>query len=456
VLKVLAATLLPPVYASLEEIHQARQRLTDDLRELQAEGLRFDLTREGVPTLFYLAYQGCYDRDLQRDLARLYLAGSGPPAPPATRTPTRSGGRIRVGVISKYLRDHTIGLLLRGLFATLPRDDFELTALPLTAARDPVTEFIRSHADRYVVLPDNVLAARQTLAELGLDVLFYTDIGMDPLTYTLAFSRLAPVQCATWGHPVTSGIPTVDYFLSSELTEPDDAEEHYTERLIRLKSLPFYYYRPSPPSSPKGRDHFGLGGASHLYGCPQTLFKFHPEFDALLGDILRRDARGHLVLIRGKYPHWEERLKQRWSATLPDVLDRVHWLPPLPREEFLSLLMACDVLLDPYPFGGGNSSYEGLALGVPIVTLPAPLLRGRLTYGLYRKMGILDCVAASGREYAERAVALGTDRSYRLAVRDSILSACPVLFEEKAAVEELAEFFRGAATAARQGREWRP
>src|SRR5262249_46786856 len=81
------------------------------------------------------------------------------------------------------------------------------------------------------------------------------------------------------------------------------------------------------------------------------------------------------------------RLKRRWSATLPDVLDRVHWLPPLPREEFLSLLMACDVLLDPYPFGGGNSSYEALALGVPLVTLPAPLLRGRLTFGLYRKMG---------------------------------------------------------------------
>jgi predicted O-linked N-acetylglucosamine transferase (SPINDLY family) len=431
VLKVLAATLLPPVYASLEEVHQTRQRLTDNLRELQGEGLRFDLTREGVPTIFYLAYQGCNDRDLQRDLARLYLAGSGSPAPLTPRTSTRSGGRIRVGVISKYLRDHTIGLLLRGLFATLPRDDFELTALPLTAARDPVTEFIRCHADRYVVLPDNVLAARQTVGELGLDVLFYADIGMDPLTYTLAFSRLAPVQCVTWGHPVTSGIPTVDYFLSSELTESAGAEEHYTEQLVRLKSLPFYYYRPSPPSSLKGRGHFGLAEAQHLYGCLQTLFKFHPEFDALLGDILRRDSRGHLVLIQGKYPHWAERLKRRWAMTMPDVLDRVHWLPPLPREDFLSLLAACDVLLDPYPFGGGNSSYEGLALGVPIVTLPAPLLRGRLTYGLYRKMGVLDCVAASGREYAERAVALGSDRSYREVVGGRIRSASHVLFEER-------------------------
>ena len=61
---------------------------------------------------------------------------------------------------------------------------------------------------------------------------------MDELSLQLAAQRLAPVQCNSLGHPETSGLPTIDYFLSSDLMEPLDAARHYTERLVRLpKSL---------------------------------------------------------------------------------------------------------------------------------------------------------------------------------------------------------------------------
>ena len=78
----------------------------------------------------------------------------------------------------------------------------------------------------------------EQVAATELDVLFYADIGMDPTTYFLAFSRLAPVQCVTWGHPVTTGIPNIDDYLSSDVFEAPGAEAHYTERLIRLPRRP--------------------------------------------------------------------------------------------------------------------------------------------------------------------------------------------------------------------------
>ncbi len=81
---------------------------------------------------------------------------------------------------------------------------------------------------------------------------------MDPFTYTLALSRLAPVQCVTWGHPSTTGLETIDYYLSSELFETEDADQYYTEKLVRLKTIPAYSYRPTPPSPLKKRDQFGL------------------------------------------------------------------------------------------------------------------------------------------------------------------------------------------------------
>ena len=150
----------------------------------------------------------------------------------------------------------------------------------------------------YVEVPTNLPAARQAIAGQRLDVLYYADIGMDPVTYSLAFSRLAPVQCVTWGHPVTTGLDTIDYFISMDAAEPEDAAEHYTETLVRLKALSVYYYRPEPPASLKDRAAFGLPEECHLYSCPQTLFKLHPEFDDLLGAILRRDPQGHPRLAR--------------------------------------------------------------------------------------------------------------------------------------------------------------
>jgi predicted O-linked N-acetylglucosamine transferase (SPINDLY family) len=441
--RALLATLLPPVYSSLEDVAVWRTRLEENLEALKAEKPSFDLTRDSVPNLFYLAYQGGFDRKVQETLAKIYLAGNQGDLTPklGSRPP---GGKIRIGILSKQLRDHTIGTLMRGLFATLDRSMFHVTALPFFAGRDAVTDFIRSHSDSYVVVPDNVAAARHVILELDLDILFHADIGMDPLTYTLAFSRLAPVQCTTWGHPVTSGIPTIDYFISSELIEPPDGAEHYSETLIRLKSLPFYYYRPALPAKAKDRAAFGFEAGDHLYGCLQTLFKFHPEFDVALAGILRQDPLGTLVLLHAKHRQWEETLMARFQRTMPDVISRITWLPPQSREDFLSLMHACDVLLDTFHFSGGNTSYEALALGVPTVTLPGRYMKGRITDALYRKMGVSDCVASSVNEYVEIAVKLGTDQEWRQEVSRKILDVNGVLFENAAAVREMEEFFKRA------------
>jgi len=65
----------------------------------------------------------------------------------------------------------------------------------------------------------------------------FTEVGMDAVTYTLAFSRMAPIQCTTWGHPLTTGSPAIDWFISSELMETAESDGHYTERLARLPNL---------------------------------------------------------------------------------------------------------------------------------------------------------------------------------------------------------------------------
>ncbi len=442
------ATLLPPIYQSAGDLLAWRRRLTEHVHQLHADHVTLDLTHQAVPPPFFLVYQGFNDRDLQQALARLYTAPldtrSAPPA--LSRT---NAGKIRVGFLSRYFKTHTIGRLLRGLIAHLDRDCFTVIVLNIGTAADTLAQWIREHADVAVALPDSLPAARRLIAEQQLDVLFYTDIGMEPVSYSLAFSRLAPVQCVTWGHPVTTGIPTVDYILSSQALETAAGDQHYTEQLVRLPQLPIYYYRPVAPAPLKDRSHFGLPLEGTLYACPQSLFKFHPDFDEVLGGILRRDPRGRLALIRGRYGHWDQQLQQRFAVTLPDVQERIHWLPPQGYDDFLNLNAVTDVLLDPLHFGGGNTSYEGLALGVPIVTLPTEFLRARITAALYQQLGVQDCVVSSPAEYIERAVQLGTDADYRRAVRGKIESVSEVLFENRAGVRAVEQFLREAVERAR-------
>ena len=363
-------------------------------------------------------------------------------------------GKIRVGFLSKFLRDHTIGDLLKGLIRHLSRSDFEVTVFLVGQAVDETVKFLQDCADRLICLPEDVASARRIIADAGLDVLFYPDIGMDPLSSALAFSRLARVQCTTWGHPVTTGIPTIDYFLSSRLIEPAGAAAHYSEQLVLLDSLPTFYYRPQviaagwqpasgiSPQRDETRREFNLPQDAHVYLCPQSLFKFHPDFDPLLGTILARDPAARIVLIEAPHAHWTGMLWHRLRQNLNGLSRQVMFVPRVDRAAFLRLLTTADVVLDPLHFGGGNTSFQALGLGLPIVTLPSAFMRGRVTAGCYRKMEYETCVARDAGDYVDLAVRLGTDPAFNSLVRSQIAARSQVLFEDMAAVRELEEFFK--------------
>ncbi len=431
--RVMLATALPVVYDSLDDVHCRRRHLETETARLADEGVSIDTRNSLVPTNFFAAYQGYDDRDVQRNLGRIYRG--------INLTERRQGpggsGRIRVGFLSSHFRDHTIGRLNLGRVRLLDRTRFEVTVISAAHHDDPTAAEFRRGSDRFVELTGQVEMARRQVAELELDMLVFADVGMNALTYTLAVSRMAPIQCVTWGHPVTTGSQAIDYFLSSRLLETDEADAHYTERLVRLANLGTWYERPRLAGPGRSRESFGLDPARHFYFCAQTLFKLHPEFDPILAEILRRDPLADVVLIEGRQPQWTRLVKERFARTLGDAASRVRFLPPLPNADFLQLNALADVLLDTIHFGGGNTSYEGLAMGTPIVTLPGELLRSRITLALYRKMQLTECVVDSAEQYVDLALRLGTDAEYRRSISDKINAASSVLFEDSAEVREL-------------------
>jgi protein O-GlcNAc transferase len=149
---------------------------------------------------------------------------------------------------------------------------------------------------------------------------------------------------------------------------------------------------------------------------------------------LRRDPLAELVILEGRVPEWTNRLTARWRNLSHLSGDRVRFLPAQSNADFLELLAISDVNLDPFHFGGGNSSYESLAVGTPIVTLPGEFLRSRITTALYKKMGFELLVARDHENYVELAVQLGTDADFRRMCRQHIDNCSPILFQDLAEV----------------------
>ena len=344
-------------------------KLTCDPERLTSEVVITHILRAG--TNFHANNQGVDDRRCQEIIADYYRRNCPAlnfRAPDLDKPP---GQPISIGFVSANLNNHTVGKLFRGIIAELDRRRFDVSVFAAGQADDEIGRFIQANCETFQTLPSDLAGARQLIAGAALDVLFYTDIGMDPLTYFLAFSRLAPVQCVGWGHGVTTGLPTIDYFLSSvDLQEPEAAaaNAHYSETLWRLNLPPVYLY---PAQAITAADMPGLPFEDDrtIYCCPQALFKIHPEFDALLAEILRRDQTGVAVFIAG-LPGWDEAIRARWRAAAPELDQRIYFLPRLGQAAFLALLQQADVILDTIYMSGGLSSAEALSLAKPIVTWP--------------------------------------------------------------------------------------
>ncbi len=445
-----SASILPVINTSDAEIQTHRARIESALDTLSRPEVD-DPYLSGGFTNFYLGYHGRNDVEIQKSMAQFYLDCC--PALAATAphigTPPRTGKR-RVGILSSFLRNHTVGYLNHGLIEHLDRERFEIVLLrtPILPIGDPLADKLTAMADEVIDLPDALVSARNLVFGAELDLLYFPEIGMEDLVYFLAFARSAPVQVMGWGHPVTSGIPNVDAFLSVADMEPDGAQAHYSERLVALDGLSVCMPKPGLPENGKTKDGFGIDPDAPAYVCAQSLFKILPACDTLFKEILERDPSGRLYFLSLETDS-DDVFLSRLEKTLGPLMSRVKILKRVSSADFLSLLKAADMLLDIPHWAGGKTSFESLAMGTPIVHWPGAFMRGRHTLAFYKKMGVMDCVVDSAEAYAETAVRLVHDHEFRQRIRAAIAENSDVIFNDTSAIAEISDVFDRLITEAR-------
>ncbi|MFZ1765440.1 MAG: tetratricopeptide repeat protein [Candidatus Nitrotoga sp.] len=452
-----AVLSLPAVYRNQNDLLEARQRFVNGLKILHANIPNFISHSQSEQLLdelrwsnFYLAYQGLDDKQLQIDYAHFITAMLEKIAPQFMQPRAKkdaTGRRMRIGYLSSFFRNCTVGMYFRSWIMRLDREQFEIFVYHTRQETDPVTQEIVDACDHFRHLVAGPVSPGSIAASVlsdDLDILVYPELGMDNTSFLLAAMRLAPVQCAGWGHPVTSGHANIDYYFSSAVMEPDNAELHYSEKLILIEGLGTYYSKPVLPT-PARRADFGLPEDKTLYLCPQSLFKIHSDNDALLAHILERDLDGVIVLFAGRHSNitnaFFARLAQALRARGLEPQGRGIILPSMAHDDYLRVNMLCDVMLDTLHWSGGNTTLDALACGLPVVTLPGEFMRGRQSYGMLKCMGLDELIAKDQDDYIEIAIKIGTDSAWRQQVVQRIISGSNRIFEMETSLRQMESFY---------------
>ena len=346
--------------------------------------------------------------------------------------------KIRIGFVSEYLTDHTIGKLFSSLILELDANKFDVTVFHSSNTKNGYIKKLIDLKVKTVNLPLLLKDKIKIFENAKLDIVFYTDIGMSLDLYYLTFYRLAKFQINTWGHPETSGNNNIDYFLSNEMSETQDSSKYYSEKLVKFKN--FNIYCDIPRFNNK-EFNYNFPINKNIYFCPQTIFKIVPDFDEILKDIINLDHKALIFFIKDSYHHQYKILLQRFKNKKID-LDKIIFLDRLSQSEFIYLCGKSDVLLDPLYFGAGNSFMETFLYPAPLVTCPSTFLRSRLALGLYKQLNIQDApICKSKEDYVFKAVELANNKKNNLLIREQISEKRKSFFKNKNVLTEYENFF---------------
>ena len=438
------ALLAPPHPETVAQIDWARERIPDALEALADSGYRLDRPEDVVQQVTGLyAYWGGEDRPLheaQAEFWRRVTPGLEWTAPHVAGWTPPVGRKPRVACITRFVYAHTIDRLFGRLLRRLPSLGFDMRLFTTRDTRDAVSADLEAHVGSFVRLPPTVAEARQAIADFAPDIVLYPELGLHAFSYFLGFARLAPLQVVTWGHAATSGLRSIDCFVSDELLDPPGNEHFYTEReLVRLPLAPVRF-APPPKLDDVTRARFSLPEDARLYVCVQSLLKLRPDFDAVLARIVENDPKGLLVLVGASIHQSGRILDRRLRRAFADPDRTVRQLGHVSPEDFMRITLLADALLDTPHFSGGVTAYEALSLGKAFVTLPGAALKGRVGFSLYTRLGVTDLIARDIDHYVELAHRLANDRPWRQDIESRIALTAPALFSDETGIEAFADF----------------
>ena len=448
----LSMNTFPVIYKNFEEIEQYRNNFKKSINKVnllldaQSKYSKKQLISAlNSSTNFYLHYQGTDVLDLQKRYANLIekITQNIYQEFHKERKKNISSKYIKVGFVSCFFKNHTVSKLFKNWILKLDQKYFKRFVYYAGNEFDHTTNEIKQNVDYFFNHTDVDQLINQIFKD-NLDVLIYLDIGMKPIIQILSSLRLAPIQCNTWGHPVTSGFKNIDYYFSSELMEDKNSQKNYSENLIILPNLGINYDFPNLSNIKK--PNILNKSNSTIYLNLQSLFKLIPQDDHIYLDILKKNSNCCFWFIQGNNNSvtsiFKERISKLFKKEGYNFEKYSYFHPRCKQEEFFGLIEESDIILDSFNWSGGNTSLEAISLNKPIVTYPSNYMRGRHTYGILKILDIDETIATSKKNYVEIAVKLANEKKFRNSIIDKMKKNKNKLFNDDKSLKFLEEVIR--------------
>jgi protein O-GlcNAc transferase len=447
---------LPIIYQSEEEIKDYRKQFTTGLEILietldvnNPDDIEKAFTCISQHSNFFLAYQCENDRELQKKYGKFVhqvMSVKYPQWVKPLKKRHKQGEKIKIGYVSMFLKDHPGAKWVLGWLKNHPKQQFEIYCYYINQHPDFVTLEFQKYSDKFYHIYGNLEAVCQQIFNDQLDILVYPDLGMNPQATLMAALRLSPVQCTGWGHPVTSGLSTIDYYLSCELMETEESHQHYLEQLICLPKIGLCYPQPSPPETIKNRSEFGLNDNNIMFLCSQMLAKYLPQYDYIFAEIVVKIPLAKFIFIARPNQDIVHKFKQRLQKTFItynlSIKDYFIFVPPQDYTGYISLNIISDIFLDSFDWSGGNTTLDAIACSLPVVTCAGKYMRGRHSYAFLTMLEVTETIAKNPQEYLEIAINLGLNKLWREQIKEKMQKNHHLLYNDLTSVKGLNQFFQ--------------
>ena len=365
--------------------------------------------------------------------------------PPVEPMPDR---KIRVGYLSSDFREHPTARLVNGLLRHHDRSQFELF-MYCSGWDDgsPIRREVESHFDQvHSVAKLGDAEAAQLIRSHRVDVLVELNGPTRANRMGVLAHRPAPVQIDYLGWPGSVGGRGVDYVVGDAVTVPPGAEAAYPEQVIRLNQVyqvNDYAARTLPPKPTRAQA--GLPEGDHLVlGMFNAINKVHNGVWDVWMQILQAVPNALLWML-DPGPHARKLIAKAALARGVPV-QRILAAPRLKEELHLARLQHCDLMLDPWPYGGHTSTADALFAGVPVVALEGKNFASRVSGALLRAAGMGALVQQDRVSYARFAVGLLKNPAELARVKAFVREQVPKtdVFNAKGKARQLEAAYRAA------------
>ena len=315
--------------------------------------------------------------------------------------------RIKVGYLSADFRQHALFGVSFGIIACHNKERFEVTCYSLNEKDDVYTNIIKNNVEHF----ENVRGLNyKELAEKihadNIDILFdLSGHSAGNVLPTLAY-KPAPIQISGIGYMATTGMNTVDYFITDKIVDPiGENEKYFKEQLLYLPSQ-FCYAQNSDASQPSSAPCLKNGYIT--FGTICRYSKINDEMLQIWKIILDRLPTAKLVM----------RAQEFASLTTIDQLytrmknfgfnmDNVSFQPAV--NNYTEKLKELDLILDAYPYVGGVTTLDAIFMGVPVLTMYGERRSTRFGLSILSNVGLGDLAVSNVEDYINRAVALALE-----------------------------------------------